>query len=97
MEAVVEQPRKRQPSHLDSIAAQVLKLYGTPDSHEATSVKELWNEGGAGGNQVHYYRVNIYVKDGEQGMIPRVRMSDSLFIKCDKSGGLITEVELKYA
>lgn len=95
MEAVVEQPRKRQPSHLDSIAAQVLKSYGTPDSHEATSVKELWNEGGA--DQVHYYRVNIYVKDGEQGMIPRLKMSDSLFIKCDKSGRLITEVERKYA
>ena len=94
--AIEQQPRKLRPSHCDAIAAQVMKLYGTPESHQATNVKELWNEG-AGDNQVHFYRVNIYVLSGEQGMVPRMTMSDSLFVKCDKSNKLVTEVERKYA
>jgi hypothetical protein len=95
--AVIErESRKLRPSHFDAIAAQVLKRYGTPADHQATNVKELWSDG-TGDHQVHYYRVNIYVLHGEQGMVPRMRMSDSLFIKCDKSDKLLTEVERKYA
>ena len=49
----------------------------------------------AGGKEVAFYRVNVYVNLPSDGMIQRVKISDSLFVKCNDDK-VVTEIGKKY-
>lgn len=90
----IEKPKKRATNHLTSIGRQVLDQVGTPPGYQSIAVKHLWTDG-TGDTQCNYYRVNIYVLHGDQGVVPRMRMSDSYFIKCG-SDDAVDGLEKKY-
>jgi len=95
MNTVADKPKKARRSHLDNVGLAVLKETGTPPLFSSVAVKPLWLDG-AGESMVSYYRVNVYCFTGEPGMVPRIKMNDSYFIKCDKSDNLLTKLEKKY-
>ena len=91
--ATLEKPILRDPKH-SLIGQQILRQLGTPPLYSHVAVKELWREG-TGDDSRSFYRVNIYVFTGEPGMVPRLKMSDSLFVRCT-GDNRVNGIEKKY-
>jgi hypothetical protein len=92
--AIIEQPTLRDPSH-SYISQQVLRQLGTPPLYSHVIVRELWRDGAKDDMRV-FYRVNIYAFTGESGVVPRMKMSDSLFVRC-AGDNRVTGIEKKYS
>lgn len=91
--ATLDKPVLRDPNH-SYVGQQVLRQLGTPPLYSHTVVKELWRDGSSDDVRI-FYRVNIYAFTGEPGMVPRMKMSDSLFVRCG-GDNRVAGVEKKY-
>lgn len=89
--SVAERPAKSQRGHLKEIGLDVLAKLGRPPEFQAIIVRPLWEDG----KEVAFYRVNVYVNLPSDGMIQRVKISDSLFVKCNNDK-VLTEIGKKY-
>lgn len=95
MTATIEKPRRK--VNVDSIGQEVLKRLGYPPSFNAVVVCPLWSDKTSefSKDAASFYRVNIYVNVESTGMVQRVVMSDSFFVKC-VNDDLVTEISRKY-
>jgi hypothetical protein len=91
--ATSERPAKPKGSN-KLLGQEFLSKLGNPPLFYAIHVKPLWSEK-SGENQIGYFRINVYARTGEPGVIARLTMCDSAFVKC-VDGVMVTEIAKKY-